>query len=139
MDERGSVTFWMLGLAMCVLTIGVLAVDLWDLMANRRELAVIADSAAVAAASAIDEGAWRSGSGIVLDPRLASDRALAIIHAHREVTDEIELPSDWISVDPLAGIVEVRLVKNVDASLLGLLGRETTRIGASSQATATRR
>ena len=46
MNERGSVTFWMLGLAIALLTVGVLSVDLWALIGERRELTAVADAAA---------------------------------------------------------------------------------------------
>ena len=139
MSERGSVTIWVLGLAMAVLTVGVLAVDLWDLAAHRRELAVIADSAAVAGASAIDEARWRAGEGLVLDPGLVERRVRAVLDAHQEVAAGIDLAPGWLEVDVTAGLVRVSLATSVDASLLGLAGRGATVVGASSEATAVRR
>ena len=139
MNERGSVTFWVLGLAGCVLTVGVLSVDLWNLMAHRRELAAIADSAAVAGASAIDEAEWRSGRGVRLDPAMAEQRAGEAVAAHAEVIGTIDRAPGWIDVDPAAGTVRVTLARSVDTALLGLAGRDSVTIGASSEATAIRR
>jgi hypothetical protein len=47
-DDRGSVTIWVLGLAMLLLVFGGLALDYWRALALQRELAAVADSAAVA-------------------------------------------------------------------------------------------
>ena len=55
--ERGSITFWMLGLSIALLTLGVVSVDLWNLMAHRRELASLADAAALAGPDAVTIGA----------------------------------------------------------------------------------
>ena len=41
MSERGSITFWVLGLAVATLFIGGLSVDLWRVMSDRRELAAV--------------------------------------------------------------------------------------------------
>ncbi len=59
-SERGSVTIWMLGLSVLLLLFGGLALDFWRGLALQRELAAVADSAAIAAASGIDEEYYRA-------------------------------------------------------------------------------
>ena len=74
-SDRGSVTIWMLGLSVLLLLFGGLAIDFWRALALQRELAAVADSAAVAAASGIDEGHYRLTGEVVREPVRA--RALA--------------------------------------------------------------
>ncbi len=85
-DERGSVTIWMLGLSMLLLVLGGFSVDLWRVLAERRELAGAADAASVAAGSAVDLVLYRSAidrgellDPVPLDPAVATDRALEAI------------------------------------------------------------
>jgi hypothetical protein len=42
-SDRGSVTIWVLGLSMLLLTFGGLALDYWRALALQRELASVAD------------------------------------------------------------------------------------------------
>ncbi len=85
-DERGSVTIWMLGLSMLLLVLGGFSVDLWRVLAERRDLAGAADAASVAAGSAVDLVLYRSAidrgellDPVPLDPAVATDRALEAI------------------------------------------------------------
>ena len=78
-SERGSVTIWMLGLSVLLLLFGGLALDFWRGLAAQRELAGVADSAAIAAGSGIDEEQYRATGEIVLDPKRARDLALASV------------------------------------------------------------
>lgn len=130
MRERGSVTMWMLGLAFALLTLGVLSVDLWMLIGERRELASVADAAAVAAASAVDEAAWRSGDGLRLVPTEAEARAWEILGSRVEA--DVDLDADGVTV-------RVFVRRTVETALLGLAGRSHVTVGASAQATATLR
>src|SRR5690606_32307296 len=70
-DDRGSTTIWMLGLSVLLLLFGGLALDFWRGLAFQRELAAVADSAAIAAASGIDEVHFRETGEIRLDPARA--------------------------------------------------------------------
>lgn len=70
-DPRGSMTLWLLGLSLVLLTLGGLGVDLWRGFAERRALTDVADAAAFAAASGIDEDAFRTRGEVRLDPRRA--------------------------------------------------------------------
>lgn len=72
--ERGSITLWALGLSMLLFGVGFLSLDLWAGFASRQQAAAIADSAAIAGATALDETAWRNGT-LALDPDLARARA----------------------------------------------------------------
>lgn len=130
MRERGSVTMWMLGLAFALLTLGVLSVDLWMLIGERRELASVADAAAVAAVSSVDEAAWRSGDGLRLVPAEAEARAWEILGSGVEA--DVDLDADGVTV-------RVFVRRTVETALLGLAGRSHVTVGASSQATATLR
>ena len=80
-SERGSMTLWAMGMSMLLFAVGFLALDLWSGFAARQEAAAIADSAAIAGATALDESAWRAGS-MVLDPAMAQSRATGAALAH---------------------------------------------------------
>lgn len=130
MTERGSVTFWLLGLAFALLSLGVLSVDLWTLIAERRELAGLVDASAVAAASAIDEDEWRRSQQLTLDRDEAVRRAWDVLQSHAADEPTITFDSDGVTV-------LVSLTRTVDTALLGLAGRDMVTVGAASQATAT--
>ena len=80
-DERGSITLWALGMSLLLFAVGFLALDLWSGFAARQQAAAIADSAAIAGATALDEAAWRSGS-LELVPSAAQARAEGAAVAH---------------------------------------------------------
>ena len=136
MNERGSVTLWLLGLSMCLMTLGAVSVDLWNLMAHRRELAAIADASARAAAGAVDEGAWRIEGDLRIDAPEARRRALAVVLSHSEVAGSVDLDPGWIRIDPGSGSIRVSLTEQVPTALLGLAGRGVVTIGAASEAVA---
>lgn len=73
-NDRGSMTVWAMGLSLLLFAVGFLALDLWSGFAARQEAAAIADSAAIAGSTAVDEDAWRSGT-LALDAGLAQTRA----------------------------------------------------------------
>lgn len=75
--EAGGITLWLLGLCITLLFVGGLSLDLWRAFSERRALAAIADAAAVAGASAVADGEFRSGGGVLLDPARAEQRAAA--------------------------------------------------------------
>lgn len=131
MRERGSVTLWVLGLAFGLMTLGVLSVDLWSLVAHRRELASLVDAAAVAAVAAIDESEWRRSGELRLDQEAASRLAWSAFEGsvHHDVP-VIEFDADGVTV-------LVSVTRSVPTALLGLAGRHLVVVGASSRATAT--
>lgn len=117
MSERGSITFWVLGLAVAILFIGGLSVDLWRVMSDRRELAAVADSAAAAAASAVDVEHWRRHGQIQLVDGEADLLAERVVVQHG-VANELVGP---IQVAVAGDSVRVTLMKEVELTLLRLL------------------
>jgi uncharacterized membrane protein len=101
----------MLGLSLLILLFGGLALDYWRGLALQRELAAVADSAALAAASGIDEEVYRSTGDLVLDPVRSRDLASAAV--------------SWQGVDVVDLVVEVEpafVVVTVSGAVkLGLL------------------
>lgn len=116
MKERGSVTIWMLGLTLLLLAFGGLSVDFWRALALQRELAAAADSAAIAAASGIDEDVYRSTGQVVLD----ADRARSLASSS-VLFQRLELDLMSVVVDPTATVVTVELSDGLQLGLLGLL------------------
>jgi Flp pilus assembly protein TadG len=123
-SERGSVTLWTLGLSIVLLLFGGLMVDFWRALAVQRELAAIADSASIAAASGIDEEHYRSTGEVLIDPAratgLGSDyvgsqdlalSALSVTTAADQssvtvlVTDHLELGLIGVFIDDEAPLV----------------------------------
>ena len=134
MIERGSITFWVLGLAVAILFIGGLSVDLWRVMSDRRELAAVADSASAAAASAVDVDHWRRHGQIQLVDTEAELLAERVVFQHG-VADELTEP---IGVAVTGDSVRVTVSKDVDLTLLRLLtvGEEPLHIRVVSSARA---
>ena len=132
MTERGSVTFWVLGLAVALMSLGVLSVDLWALIAERRELTALADAAASAAAGAVDETEWRHDRHLILHRRHAMERAWNIL-GQDVGSGDLEVS---IEFDIDGKTVRVSLRRQVETALLGLAGRGLVRVGAASHATA---
>jgi Flp pilus assembly protein TadG len=113
-SDRGSVTIWVLGLSMLLLVFGGLALDYWRALALQRELAAVADSAAVAAASGIDEDVYRSTGELVLDPARSTGLARAAVY-----WQDVELVALDVDVSP--GLVSVAVTGEVELGLLGVL------------------
>lgn len=121
-DERGSFTLWVLGLCLIMLMVGGVSIDLWRAFAARRSLAAMADAAAVAGASALDESAFRETGSVQLqldnDPAggpTAFDRANANLDAQSDRDEvvgdpQIEADADRIRVT-LAGEIDFTLVR----------------------------
>lgn len=79
--ERGSITIWAMGLSLLLFGVGFLSLDLWASFSTRLEAAAIADAAAIAGATALDEAAWRNGL-LALDPVAAEQRATTAAMSH---------------------------------------------------------
>ena len=112
--ERGTVTLWVLGLCIALMFLGGLSVDLWRAVAARRELSLMADTAATAAATGVDIPALRAGT-LALDPVRARAIALASI-----AEDLHGRTLDAVDVSVVANRVTVTLRDHVDFSLLGI-------------------
>ena len=118
-SDRGSVTIWVLGLSMLLLVFGGLALDYWRALALQRELASVADSAAIAGASGIDEEIYRSSGEVVLDSRRARGLVLAAVE-----WQDVEVVAADVAVEP--DVVTVTLAAEVDLGLLGVfVGNDT--------------
>jgi hypothetical protein len=131
--ERGSVTLWVLGLCLAMLMLGGIALDLWRGLAVRREVAAIADAAAVAAASGIDEVAWRTAGVLRIDPGRASDEALRLTVLH-PFSGSLTGPP-VVVVAPDGSWVSVTVEGRVEWGLLRLVAPDDA--GASVRATGT--
>lgn len=128
-SDRGSVTIWVLGLSMVLLTFGGLALDYWRALALQRELASVADSAAIAAASGIDENVYRTTGEVVLDDERAvdlADRAVAWQGVDVLSTDVIVAPTS----------VSVTLTGQVELGLLGVFVDQDEPLTVHGRATA---
>lgn len=130
-NEKGSVTIWMLGLSLLLLAFGGLAVDYWRALALQRELAAVADSAAVAGASGVDEEHYRSTGEVIL----SAPRAVDLVH--RSVSFQgIPLSDVAVTMSPGADSVTVLVRGEVDLGLMQLFvgGDEPLRVEASATA-----
>ncbi len=117
-DETGSTTLWILALGMCLMLLGGISVDLWRILAERRELAALADAAGAAAVSAISLDAYRYGQNVELVEESALELGLAVI-AYENV--ELRDPPLISLVDE--DTVRVELAREVPFTLLGLNSR----------------
>ncbi len=115
-DERGTVTFWLLGLCLMLLVLGGIGLDLSRSFSQRRALAADADAAALAGASAIDEDAYRATGRVELVPAAAEALARGSI-ARQPDRGEIR----DVEVRATAAAVTVVVFGHVDLSLLRLL------------------
>jgi uncharacterized membrane protein len=113
-----------------VLTFAGLAVDGTRLVLARRDLQTMADSAALAAASSIDEARYRATGGVevVLDPAGARFAAASV------VTTSGWPPDGRGSVDVSGAHVRVHLERPVRLTLLSLLRIAPPVIGATATA-----
>ena len=133
-SDRGSVTIWMLVLSVLLLLFGGLAIDFWSALAVQRELAAVADSAAVAAASGIDEEHYRATGEVILDSTRAQLFGTASMTAQDLDPVSFEVAT---SVDGLS--VNVVVVDVVELGLLGLFVDQTQPLTVRAEATASPR
>jgi Flp pilus assembly protein TadG len=117
-DDRGNVTFWTLGLCLCLLLLAGLTLDLWRVFGVRQRLAEAADAAATAGATALDEGALRRDGVYLLDPRASERRALD----HLASEDDASLVTD-ASAAATPERVTVRVRGTVEFGLLRIFMR----------------
>jgi len=127
--DRGSITIWMLGLSVLLLVFGGLSLDYWRALATQRELAAVADSAALAAASGVDEQRYRETGELTLDSRRAEGLAIVSVSSQgAEVTA--------IVVDAASGSVTVTVTAEVELGLLGVFIDDDTPFTVRATATA---
>ncbi|GBD84190.1 hypothetical protein BMS3Abin02_00579 [bacterium BMS3Abin02] len=112
--DRGSITIWVLGLVIMVMALGGLSLDLWRGLVVRKAVAAVADAAAVAGASGIDETAWRNG-----ELRLDAPRARWL--ADRVIAAEPDAASLRWRVQVAPQEVTVTVERDVDLTLLQIM------------------
>jgi Flp pilus assembly protein TadG len=116
-DQRGTITLWVLGLTVAVLFLGGLGVDLWHAIAARREVSLMADTAATAGANGLEESALRGGR-----LHLDGHRVRALVSAQLEqYPASARLVDEHVSIDGVR--VTVVLRERVRFSLLGIFMR----------------
>ncbi|MBT8203578.1 MAG: hypothetical protein KJO87_09765 [Acidimicrobiia bacterium] len=134
MNERGSITLWVLGLTVMVLFLGGVSLDLWRAFEVRQDLAAMADSAANAGASRVDTDAYRASGVLVLDERAARDA----VDANLDTQQDAGKITTRLAPDIDGAVISVTLEGEVDFTLLNifLLGREPIGIQATGTAEA---
>ena len=133
-SERGSVTIWMLGLSVLLLLFGGLALDFWRGLALQRELAAVADSAAIAAASGIDEEYYRTTGEVILDA--TRSRALALTSVAGQ---DVDLSSVSSTTSADLDSVTVIVIARLELGLLGVFIDESEPLTVRASATASPR
>jgi len=128
-SDQGSVTIWMLGLSILLLVFGGLALDYWRALALQRELAAVADSAAIAAASGIDEEVYRATGEVVLEETRARGLAESAVE-----WQGVELLN--LAVDVESTSVSVTLTGEVELGLLGVFIDQSEPMTVRGSATA---
>lgn len=114
-DESGSITLWLLGLAVAVLFVGGIGLDLWRIAAERRELAGVVDGAALVGASVLDETAFRATGAVQLDPDGATAAACSYLRRHARP------PASCDGVEATSALVRVEAQRDVRFTLLRTL------------------
>ena len=129
-NQRGQASVLLVGVLLIGLMFVGLAVDGARMFTARRDLQNVADGAALAGASSLDEGVYRASGGgdVRLDP-------VAARQAVNDVLTRSSLPAS-VKVDVIvaADRVEVRVVRPVRPLFLGLVGIGPEQIGAHASA-----
>lgn len=115
--ERGSVQLFMLGLGVAILLLGGISFDLWRLIGERRELAALADSAAIAATSGVDAEFFRNQGISRLDPVLVEVQIEAVLDQQPPSILE-GLSSPQVTLNTIGCDVTVRFERAFDFALL---------------------
>jgi len=130
-SDRGSVTLWMLGLSLLLLLFGGLVIDFWRALALQRELAAIADSASVAAASGIDEEHYRLTGEVLIEPARAVTLGADYVGAQ-----DAGLLDLAISTATDGSSVTVLVVDELELGLMGVFVDQTDPLTVTAEATA---
>lgn len=129
-NERGQAAVLLIGLLVLAVGFVGVAVDGARLFTARRDLSSVADAAALAGASALDEAAYRASMGreIRVDPERARAAAATVI-AEAGVT-----PGTQVDVAVDGNSVEVRIGRPVATTFLRVVGLAEQHIGAHARA-----
>jgi hypothetical protein len=114
--------------------VGALSSELWRVLGERQDLSALADSAAIAAAGAIDLEVYRSTGELRLEAGEAADRALAVLAASSG-GGRLSAPP-VIQLDSAGLSVSVELVREVPFGLIRLLGLGADRFEVTASALA---
>ncbi len=123
-DERGSVLITGLLFSVALLMVIGFAVDVGHAFLVKRQLASIADDAALSGSQAINVPALHEGH-LQLDPGQASAEALHAVYANPSVTGHASANT---------GTVTVTVTRRVPTILLGIVGLHTLTITAHASA-----
>ena len=129
-EQRGQASVLLIGVLLVGLMFAGLAIDGARMFTARRDLQNVADSAALAGASSLDEARYRASDGLEvrLDP-FAARRAVD------EVLSSSSLPASvHVDVSVSSDRVDVRIARPVRPLLLGLIGIGPEQIGAHASA-----
>lgn len=124
-------TLWTLGLSLLLLLFGGLALDFWRALALQRELAAIADSASVAAASGIDEEHYRATGEVLIDATRASGLGSTYVSSQDVVLDDLV-----VSTATDGSSVSVLVVDRLDLGLMGVFVDQSEPLTVTAEATA---
>ena len=122
--ERGTITLWILGLCLMLFLLGGISLDLWRSFSERRALAATADAAALAGASAIDEGRYRQSGDVVLVPAEAEARARASVvdQLDKDALRDVEVHATTEAVTVVArgrvGLTLLNLLHTADVDVV---------------------
>ena len=133
-SERGSAPIWFLGLSLCVVMVGALSAELWRAIGERQELVAMADTAAIAAAGAVDLERYRAIGEIAIDRDEAVRFALAVIATSSGGSRLAAPPSIEIADD--GSLVTVELRRNVPFGLIRILSLEDQHFVVTGRAVA---
>lgn len=122
---------WMLGLSLLLLLFGGLVIDFWRALALQRELAAIADSASVAAASGIDEEHYRLTGEVLIDPNRATTLGAGYVASQDAVLQDITITT---AADRSA--VTVLVVDALELGLMGVFVDQSEPLTVTAEATA---
>jgi len=114
-----------------LLLFGGLAVDFWRALALQRELAAIADSASVAAASGIDEERYRATGEVVID----ADRAAGVGSSY-VASQDVALDDLIVTTARDGSSVSVLVVDRLELGLMGVFVDQTAPLTVTAEATA---
>lgn len=122
--EQGSVLITGLLLSLALIMVIGFAVDVGHAFLVKRQLASIADDAALSGSQAIDTQALHEGR-LQLNPRQADSEAQHTITANHSVTGQVSATT---------GSVTVTVTRHVPTILLGIVGLHTLTINAHATA-----
>ena len=128
-SERGSLALFGVSMAVIFLTVGGLSIELWNVISQRRQLSAVADAAAAAGATAINEDAYRQDGSLLLIPQEAAKRALSTIESQPIAASQVTT-----EVRPTPELIVVEIRGQVDMVILRLVGADPINIGVTSQA-----